>query len=383
MIDFKDFEKLEFLMFSIERLADQLLQSQKKIIKLTLGKCEFPLSDQVVDVFKNILDNKSTREIVLPHGLTELKQKISQRYKTMGINVDLNTIIIHNGTSPIFKSLFSFLLKPNDVVVLPKPYYPLYLVSALLSSSIVKYYNINTETGEIDFESLLTLVKENSNIKLIVINNPGNPLGNVIKKDDLYKLYQLVDNKFYIISDEIYDNIVFNGQFASMLEVSDNNSNIIITNGFSKGHRMYSRRLGFAILPPQLIPSFQVILEHTVLTVDPALQYAGIKALELEDEVKIITDLYKKRSEYTYITLLNSKIKPIFSEGSFYFSLDCRDYCKKNSFKNSVNLAIDILNTTGVALVPGEDFGLSGFLRLSFTNSQYEEAIDRLYDYFK
>ena len=105
----------------------------------------------------------------------------------------------------------------------------------------------------------------------------------------------------------------------------------------------------------------------------------ALKQLEYPNELKCI---YRDRAEYTFETLSNTGCDPIKSEGGFYIVLDCEDWIKKHNMESSKELAKDILQKVYVATVPGTDFGCPNGLRLSFCNSRYNEAIDRLYDYF-
>jgi aspartate aminotransferase len=145
---------------------------------------------------------------------------------------------------------------------------------------------------------------------------------------------------------------------------------------------MYTKRVGYAIIPEQLIMPMRIIQQHTLLTADPVNQHGMIEALKNLEAPEELKSIYRDRAEYTYNTLKGTGCNPIKSDGGFYIVLDCEDWIDKKKMKSSKDLARDILEKVYVGTVPGTDFGVPKGLRLSFCNSRYLEAIDRLYDYF-
>lgn len=195
----------------------------------------------------------------------------------------------------------------------------------------------------------------------------------------------IVSGRTYIISDEIYRNTGFDGRVPSILDVAskEDMDHVIITNSFSKGFRMYTSRVGFSILPDHLHEPFRVLLQHTLLTTNPAEQFACVEALNHLDEVEKLTAIYKEHNNYTVAKLSNIEGVTVHSaQGGFYLVLSCAEFMKKHSLPTSFDLAKDILLNTGVAVVPGSDFGLPDGLRISFTHLRYNEAIDKIHTYF-
>ena len=161
-------------------------------------------------------------------------------------------------------------------------------------------------------------------------------------------------------------------------------SKFIFTNSLSKGYRMYSRRIGWCIVPDELIIPLTVVQHHTLLTADPVGQFAAIEALSHPEELDYIRKIYKERRDYTVNSFNDTEdINVIFSKGSFYITLDCNKYIKNNNIKCELDLAKEIIISTGVATVPGSDFGLPNTLRLSFTTERYNDGIDKLRNFFK
>ena len=145
---------------------------------------------------------------------------------------------------------------------------------------------------------------------------------------------------------------------------------------------MYTKRVGFAILPEELQRNLRVMQQHTLLCTDPCYQDGMIAALEDEESPQELNRLFRSRAEYTTQCLKGTGCEPISAEGGFYAMLRCEDWIAAHGFASSKELARDILEKVHVAVVPGTDFGAPNDLRLAFCNDRYNEGIDRLRKYF-
>lgn len=377
-----DYYDERFLMFVLDQMAYEYEQEGKDVLRLTLGKSELPMHDSIIQEMHNTIDDYTKYSKVFPGGLPELKHELSLHYQQVyNLDISPDRFIISVGTSSIFRNLFHLLLDENDEVLLPKPYYSLYRFCAKLSKANIRYYNIDIDNQALDMQSFRDNFTEKT--RVVVINNPGNPLGNVLSDAELHQMDEIVAGKAVIINDEIYANIWFDDPCKSVLQHQDTKSHFIVTNAFSKGYRMYSRRVGYCIVPEELVLPMNVIQHHTLLTLDPIVQYGAIAALKHTDEVEHLRLLYKSRRDYTMEKLKNVKgLRPILSKGSFYITLDCKGYMDEHSIYSSYDLAERIMKQKYVATVPGSDFGLDNTLRLSFSNKRYNEAIDRLFEFF-
>jgi aspartate aminotransferase len=253
---------------------------------------------------------------------------------------------------------------------------------ATLAGATIKFYDIDLDTKRIDMDSFRRNFSP-ERTSLVVVNSPGNPVGNIVTPDELREIYEIVDRQAYILNDEIYNNVMFYDEFHSPLALLPEHSDItIVTNSFSKGYRMYTKRIGFAILPKELQVNLRVIQQHTLLCADPCYQYGMIAALDDEESPKELTRVYRERAEYTTNRLTGNSCRPIAAEGGFYAILRCEEWNKAKGFASSKELARDILEKVQVAVVPGTDFGVPHDLRLAFCCDRYDEGIDRLHKYF-
>jgi aspartate aminotransferase len=371
-----------FLMFELDQMAYDYEKAGKEVIRMTLGKSELPLHGDIIQAIMDAMTDFKKSALVFPGGLPELKERLSRHYKEKnGLDIKPANFIISVGTSTIFRNLFYLFLEKGDEVLLPLPYYSLYHFSALLVGAKIRYYKIDMDTLRLDRDSF----KENftPRTKLVVINSPGNPLGNYLTREELYFMDSVVAGQAPIINDEVYDNMCFDEQSPSVMELTDARTTFITTNSFSKGYRMYSRRVGWCIVPDALVTPMTVIQDHTLLTTDPICQFGAARALDYQGEVDYIRTLYKGRRDYTVEQFEQVPgVRAVPATGSFYFTLDCSRYMETNGIASSLDLATRIMEQTSVATVPGSDFGLPQTLRLSYSCHRYKDGIDKLVSFF-
>ena len=378
-----DFESNKFLMFVIDQIANEKERAGEDVIRMTLGKSELPLNPQIIAAMERALGNYAMYTQVYPAGLPELREAIA-RYNNekYALKLSPRNILIGCGTSSIFRNLFQILAAPGDEVLLPLPYYSLYSFCSQLVNAKTRYYQIDLDHLELDLDSFEQNFTEKT--KIVVINTPGNPLGNVLTEADLTAIDQIVAGRAVIINDEIYSNTYFDEPSRSVLQLKNMKSTFVTTNAFSKAYRMYTRRVGYCIVPEELEVPLTVIQHHTLLTLDPVVQYGALEALKHEGDVEALTATYRSRRNHT-IEKFNgvASVRALPAKGSFYLTLDCTDYIRDRDIDTSLDLAQQIIRATNIATVPGSDFGIPKTLRLSYSSSKYKEGIDGLVDFFR
>jgi aspartate/methionine/tyrosine aminotransferase len=377
-----DFEGNKFLMFVIDQIANEKERAGEDVIRMTLGKSELPLNPQIIAAMERALGTYAMYTQVYPAGLPELREAIA-RYNNekYALKLSPRNILIGCGTSSIFRNLFQILAAPGDEVLLPLPYYSLYSFCSQLVNAKTRYYQIDLDHLELDLDSFEQNFTEKT--KIVVINTPGNPLGNVLTEADLTAIDQIVAGRAVIINDEIYSNTYFDEPSRSVLQLKNMKSTFVTTNAFSKAYRMYTRRVGYCIVPEELEVPLTVIQHHTLLTLDPVVQYGALEALKHEGDVEALTATYRSRRNYTIEKFNGVGVRALPAKGSFYLTLDCTDYIRDRDIDTSLDLAQQIIRATNIATVPGSDFGIPKTLRLSYSTSKYKEGIDGLVDFFR
>jgi aspartate/methionine/tyrosine aminotransferase len=369
-----------FGMFEMEEQAEDLERTCDDVVRLTLGKSELPPHPAITEAMVQALQDDKRSSLVYPLGLPALREAIAEyESKAAGARVDPASVVVSVGSSTIFRNLCTLLAAPGDEILIPRPYYSLYLYSAALAGATVTCYELDLLTGRIDFASLEAALCDRT--RAVVICSPGNPLGNVLTTADLEQVDATVAGRAVIISDEIYRNMSFDGPAPSLGSLAAPDSLIVVTNAFSKGFRMYARRVGYAVAPAELVRYLSTIQDHTLLTTDPVAQFGAIEALRRLDEVDYLRGLYRKRRDYAMERLSGIPgLRPIRPAGSFYLTVEVSERLGPGETDRS--MARSILAATHVATVPGSDFGLPGTLRLSFSAAAFDPAIDRLAGYF-
>jgi aspartate/methionine/tyrosine aminotransferase len=377
-------EELEFQMFVMDELADAAAARGEDVIKLTIGVTDLPAPPRVVDAIQRRAPDPAVYRLVYPEGLPALREAIATYYNAQfGAGVAAGRVVVNTGTSPLFRNLFQLLCRPGQEVLIPRPYYCLYKVCGLLAGAKVTYYDIDLHTRRVDLASFRRAF-DAERTAVVVINNPGNPIGNVLSRDDVLAIYDVVGDRAYVVNDEIYNNVCFYQPFTCPLSYLPESSRrvTVVTNSFSKGFRLYTKRVGFALLPDELVMPLRIVQQHTLLTHDPVTQYAMIEALADPESPRELCRVYRRRAEYATDRLTGTGCRPIPADGGFYVVLDCDDWLRAGPVRDTVSLARDILAKVGVAAVPGTDFGAPRTLRLSLCSGRFEEGIDRLAEYF-
>ena len=370
----------DFYVLKVDKIANELIAKGKDIIKLNLGKSELEMHETVINTFKEKISDSTISNIVDSQGLLQLREEIVSYYKKLyNVDFSINQVFINNGTSPLFLALFSVLVDANDTVLLPRPYYPSYSAMAEMVHANKEFYNI--VGGEIDIEDFKNKF-DPEKTKIVVLNSPGNPLGNIISKDKLKQILDIVDGKSFILSDEIYDKFSY-GDFTSILQVfNPHRDKIIFLNGFSKIHHMYTRRLGYAVVPETVIPALLRFQQHTLVCVDPVPQYAAITSLKnmdnlMKEEIKKEIGEYKERLNDCEKIISGTKLGLIKPKGSWYFCINIRNYLNHN-IKNSLDFAENLIKNADVAVAPGIDFGDDEICRVSLTSSRIVEGVEKM-----
>lgn len=370
-------------MFVLDEMAYEYEQKYDDVIRLTLGKSQLPPAASVVAAMTDAIGSQDKNNLVFPAGLPELRERIAQDYADRyGAEIDPAQVLVNVGTSSHFRNIFQVLAGRGDEILLPRPYYPLYVICAQLAGATVRYYDIDLETFAIDVEALAAYITDAT--KIVVLNSPGNPLGNVLSLEEFAAIDEAVDGRALILNDEIYANAYFDDEPFSAAQLRGARSPMAITNGFSKGHSMYARRVGWAVVPEELVEPLTVIQHHTLLCTDPVVQFGGIAAL---DDLEVVLGLVascKHRRDYTLEQFAAVEdVAALPSRGGFYLTLECSAALRNRNLDSSLALARQIMEAAHVATVPGSDFGLPETLRLSFTSERYDEGIDRLVDFFR
>ncbi len=366
-----------FMAMEVLEKAQIMERSGIDIVHMEVGEPDFdtPMAVKLA-AEKALKDGKTHYTHSL--GLIELREAIAESYhNTYGVEVSPDRILVTSGTSPAMLVLFSALLERGDEVIISDPHYACYPNFIRFLGGDPVFVKVYEEDG---FQYRVKAIKEHmtERTKTILVNSPSNPTGNLLSPERLSKIGELGP---YVVSDEIYHGLVYEGKEHSILEFTDR---AFVLNGFSKLYAMTGWRLGYIIAPPEFVRTMQKIHQNFFISASSVGQWAAIAALrETAADVKRMRDLYNERRIALVKRLkemgLGITVEPT---GAFYALANA-----KHLSNNSYDLAFDILEKAHVGVAPGIDFGdnAEGYIRFSYATSleRINEGLNRLERYLK
>jgi aspartate/methionine/tyrosine aminotransferase len=376
MISKKAQEIPPFIVMDVLEKAQELERSGEKIVHLEVGEPDFDTPGCINEACYRAIGGGKTH-YTHSLGLIELREAIAEKYvEKYRVKVSPEQILVTSGTSPALLLLFAALLEPADEIILSNPYYPCYPNIIRFVGGSPVFVEVMEEEG---FQYLPKMIEEkmSQRVKGILINSPSNPTGNVMTPERMAKIAQFSP---YIISDEIYHGLVYEGKAHSILEFTDR---AFVINGFSKLYAMTGWRLGYVIAPREFIRPMQKIQQNLFISASSFAQWGALVGLkEAEGDIQQMRETYDRRRRFLIPKLralgFGITVEPT---GAFYILANAKQFSN-----DSYKLAFDILNKAKVGVAPGIDFGSNaeGYLRFSYANSMenIEEGMKRLEKFF-
>lgn len=323
-------------------------------------------------------------------GIIELKKAIINKFKKdNNLTYDISQIIVSNGAKQCISNVFQAILNPMDEVIISSPYWVTY-------PELVKLYDgvpviISTEeknSFKFNVEDLKRVVTPKT--KAIILNSPNNPTGTVYLKEEIQEIAEFCrKHDIFIISDEIYEKLIY-GDFkhTSIASINEDAFNrTIVINGLSKTYAMTGWRVGYAASGnTEIIKLMSNIQGHTTANPNSIAQYASVEALDGDQSsVEFMISQFKDRRNYM-VEKINS-INNLFCtnpEGAFYVMMNISKLIGKKINGEIINGSIDfaesLLDDSKVGVVPGDAFGVSEYVRLSYATSMenIKSGLDRI-----
>ena len=351
----------------INERSKELISKGKKVFQFGFGQSPFPVPEKIVEKLKK---NAHRKEYLPIQGLPELREKISKYLqKRTGNEYPKENILITPGSK---EAMLLIHIAFNGEILIPAPGWVSYEPQAEIGSNNVHWLETSRSnnwfpTGE-ELEKKIKLIGAKKNI-ILILNSPNNPSGTVC--NNLQELATIAKKyKVLVLSDEIYTDLTFNNEYNSISEYYPELT--FITGGLSKWCGAGGWRLGFLAVPKKLtefLSSLKSLASESYSTVNTPTQYASVEAYANEhDNYKIkVRSILNAVGNYVYNNLKSNKILIAPPQGAFYLMPEF----KNKKYKTSSKLCEAILNDTGVAMLPGSDFGFKPkkmLTRLSYTD---------------
>ncbi len=352
----------------MKELAGQKKKEGKKIISFTVGEPDFDTPKHIVEAAKKALDEGKTRYLDAP-GLPELREAIANREKAEnGVPCDASNVLITPTKQAIFETVMAT-INEGDEVIIPDPTWVTYEPCVLLAGG--KVVPVKTP-DEVQFRVTPEAVSEliTPKTKMILINSPSNPCGAVETHDDIKGLADLAkDHNLLVLSDEVYEKIVFDGMKHYSIAAEPGMMDRTITiSGFSKTYAMTGWRMGWLVAPKPIFKGINKVQQHSITHAVSFAQYGGLAAITGPQEpVKMMVREFQERRDLIMKLMKNIPTWHCdVPKGAFYV------FPRYEEKKASEEFALYLMDKAEVALTGGASFGSAGeqHLRISYATNK-------------
>lgn len=361
----------------IRQMANRVAQ-YKDVLSLTIGQPDFPTPDHIVEAAAAAAASGKT--VYTPNaGLPDLRDAaaafVRSKYGLDYRGADETLVTV--GASQAIDMALRTILEPGVEVVLPGPVYPGYEPLIRMCGAAPVYVDVTGNGFKLTADLLEPALNERT--RCVILASPSNPTGVALSPDELSALADLLARRdIFVISDEIYSELVYDRPHASIASYPGMRERTIVVNGLSKSHAMTGWRIGFTFAPAYVTQHMVKVLQYNVACASSVSQYAALAAVTAGiDDALPMREAYAARRDYAYDRLVRAGFDVVRPEGAFYIFPSVRRFGL-----DSTPFAHRLLDEQRVAVVPGNaftDFG-EGYIRLSYACSMdtLSEALDRL-----
>jgi aspartate aminotransferase len=365
---------------AMTRKSRELKAKGYDVINLSIGEPDFNTPEFIKDAaVKAIAQNKTHYPPV--SGYPELRQAICDKFKRdNGLEYTPDQIVVSGGAKHSIANVMLCLVNKGDEVLVPAPYWVSYKEIIKLSEGVPVVVEASFENDfKITPEQLEAAISPKT--KVVIYSSPCNPTGSVYTKEELKGIADVIAAypNIYVISDEIYELIRFEGNHTSIAQFENIKDRVITINGVSKGFAMTGWRVGFLAAPLEIAKACDKLQGQITSATCSISQYASLEAMKCDPttnvEIKKMVETFRERRDLVYGLLEEIPgFRNNLPDGAFYFFPNVSEYFGKKfgdqPINNSTDLCMYLLNHAHVALVPGEAFGDPNCIRISYATSK-------------
>ena len=329
------------------------MANEHKAVNLSQGFPDFPISEELIDSVHHYMQKGFNQYAPMP-GVPELRQAISKMFiKNHGANYhpDTEINITAGATQGLYTAISAF-VKPGDEVIVFEPAYDSYAPAVEVNRGITKYSKLLFPDFGINWDELPKLITHNT--RMIIINSPHNPTGSVLKEDDLRRLEKLTKGTdIIVLSDEVYEHLIFDGkQHQSVCRFPDLASRSIVVGSFGKTFHATGWKIGFVLMPENLMKEFRKVHQFVVFAVNTPIQHAMADYLAVPENYLSLGKFYQKKRDYFVKAVGSSRFKIIPSFGTYFQLLDYSAI----SDEDEMDFATRLIKENGIAGIPISPF---------------------------
>ncbi len=380
----------ESMTLAITAKAKQLKESGVNIVSFGAGEPDFNTPKYIRDCAIARIE-KGGNGYTEASGLLDLKKAVCTKLLSDNqLTYKPNQIVISSGAKHSLFNALQAICNPGDEVIIPSPYWVSYYeltkmadaVPVLVEASAANLFKVTRE----QLESAVT-----ANTKAILINSPNNPTGAVYTREELQAIGDFATkHDLYIISDEIYEKLIYGEKHISIASLSDDlYARTIVVNGLSKAYAMTGWRIGYTASSVEIANIMSNVQSHATSNPNTIAQYAGIEALMGDQSaIEEMRVAFEERKAYMVKTIRQiPNVTCVEPKGAFYVMVDISYYKGKSidgiNVENSLDFAAVLIEKANIAVIPGIAFGVDDYIRLSYATSManIEEGLKRLNDF--
>ena len=378
---------------AITAKAKELKAQGLDVVGFGAGEPDFNTPENINKVAIEAIESGFTK-YTPASGTNELKEAVCRKFKEFNkLNYEPNQIVISNGGKHSLTNVFSAILNPGDEVIIPAPYWLSYPEIVKLADGVPVFVRGGKEQGyKVTVEQLQAVTTDKT--KALILNTPNNPTGMIYTREELEAIAKyVVDNDIYVVSDEMYEHLVYNGiEHVSIASLGEEIYKRTITvSGVSKSYAMTGWRIGYTGSSAEIAKLMSSIQSHQTSNPNSIAQKATTEALNgPQDTVLAMVKEFDKRRQYMYNRIskmpLVDALEPL---GAFYVFIDLGEALKKEYkgkvIGTSAEFARILIEDYNVAVIPCADFGFDDHIRLSYAISleQIEKGLDRIESFLK
>ena len=368
---------------AITARAKELASQGKDVVNFGAGEPDFDTPEFIKKAALKAIESGFTK-YTPSIGTPQLREAISQKFqKDNHLSYKPSQVAVSCGAKHSLYNIIQVLADVGDEVIIPAPYWVSYPEMVKLSGASSK---ILTTTSAAKFKITAQQLAQNisKQTRILILNSPSNPTGMLYSKKELQEIAQVcVQNKIYVISDEIYEKLIYDtNEYVSIASLGQEIYDLTVTvNGVSKAYSMTGWRIGYCGASEEIISYINKFQDHSTSNPASISQAAALSALQASEEtIKPMRDEFRKRRDFM-MTCLNRipEITYVPPEGAFYI------FCNISKLGDGNTIAKRILDDVNVAVIPGDGFGAPEYIRLSFAASmeRIEEGIKRIGEWIK